>query len=783
MATMAGYNPNVSLLPNAGGSIQAMSGGGAPPGFNPSISLLPSAGGEINSYKGGFFDQEVQIIGGQPPAAGPVPRTASAPAAGPGAARVPRRPPVAPQPDAQPPPPTGAPAQPPAAPGDAAQPPEAPKPPEAAKPEESKPEKDEKDEKTKNIVIFGKSLVLEDPRKMASDVLTESQVEALKLFGLDGDKVSDKDKREIIIALFDGKCNTDKPLIFLQNCEPIRRVVQSLALNLLSHLKNTEGPGLEGVDKEPKVTLQELDDGSLKVCIQFDANQLSLLSKFIPKRVINAKKAKKANKPAAAPKPAERPEGEEPEENNENNESENGNNDAAALAAAMEEAARAERREPAGLAPGEPPLPRGPPAGEEPPREGGPPAPGRLPAGEEPPREREPPAPAGLPAGEEPPREREPPAPAGLPAGEEPPREEGPPAPAGLPAGEEPPREGEPPAPAAAERDFYQILGSPRFTVPSVANYRRLSRNAHPNRGGEPGQQTQINRAWEVLSNNTLRTIYDDALRAGQTHAQALEAVEREEQAEAVREGERRRQQNNQNNRNAAAAAAAAAGPPAEEEEGEEGEEASTTSGNNNSENGNNQAARNKAARNKATKNMPSPAGLFGENSDNNFVNNAARNKAAKNKEARNKATENMPSPAGLFGENADNFVNNAARNNAAPKPVNKNAKTYSAKNVKNFSQKLSRLQLNLQALQRGKKTPERAKRINSIKANIQSIKAVTGRNSNTIKSTLTKLRNKYANVNTQKRLTVGGKKKYKNNTIKKSKSKSRISTFRKNKK
>ena len=74
MATIPCYNPSVSLLPNGGGTIQAMSGGGAPPGFNPSISLLPSAGGDINSYKGGFFDQDIQIIGGE---GGPTGRSAS----------------------------------------------------------------------------------------------------------------------------------------------------------------------------------------------------------------------------------------------------------------------------------------------------------------------------------------------------------------------------------------------------------------------------------------------------------------------------------------------------------------------------------------------------------------------------------------------------------------------------------------------------------------------------------------------------------------------------------
>ena len=333
MASMAGYNPSASLLPNAGGTIQAMSGGGgAPMGFNPSVSLLPSAGGDINSYKGGFFDQDIQIIGGD----GPAGRSASSPAAvppgGPPPANVPpaaeaprvprKKPAVAPSPPqatgAVPPATTGA--VPPAATG-AAPPPVAD--PAAAKPEELKAEEPKADgakpedtkageaetnaesPKIKKIVLFGKSLDLEDPRKMNSDNLTETQMEALKLFGLDGDRVSQKEKRDVIIALFDGKCNTDKPLIFLQNCEPIRRIVQSLALNLLSHLKNSDGPGLNGVDKEPIVSFQQLDDGSMKVCIHFAKDQLSLLSSFVPKKVSNAaKKAKKANKPGKGEAPA-----------------------------------------------------------------------------------------------------------------------------------------------------------------------------------------------------------------------------------------------------------------------------------------------------------------------------------------------------------------------------------------------------------------------------------------------------------------------------------------------
>ena len=56
MATLTGYNPNVSLLPAGSGTIQHMSGGGMgmPPtaNYNANASLLPSAGGEIGLYKG-----------------------------------------------------------------------------------------------------------------------------------------------------------------------------------------------------------------------------------------------------------------------------------------------------------------------------------------------------------------------------------------------------------------------------------------------------------------------------------------------------------------------------------------------------------------------------------------------------------------------------------------------------------------------------------------------------------------------------------------------------------
>jgi hypothetical protein len=100
---------------------------------------------------------------------------------------------------------------------------------------------------------------------------------------------------------------------------------------------------------------------------------------------------------------------------------------------------------------------------------------------------------------------------------------------------------------------------------------------------------------------------------------------------------------------------------------------------------------------------------------------------------------------------------------------------------MKTYFQKMRNLQLNLDALQRGKRTSNRAKRINTLKANIQSLKNLSGRNSNTIEQALQKITNKYSDINKQERLSRGGKKR--NVTIRKNKLKSKTNTFRKNRK
>jgi len=140
---------------------------------------------------------------------------------------------------------------------------------------------------TKDIIIFGTPLHLEDPRKTDSDTFTESQIEALKLFGLDGDAVKDNEKRKILIALYDGKCNTEKPLIFLEKCEPIRTIVQRLALQLLGNIQSGNTNVLNNIQKEeqPIVEFNKLSDGSMKVSVTFKPGQLSILSKITKKKI------------------------------------------------------------------------------------------------------------------------------------------------------------------------------------------------------------------------------------------------------------------------------------------------------------------------------------------------------------------------------------------------------------------------------------------------------------------------------------------------------------------
>ena len=345
---LAGYNPNTSLLPSGGGPIQPMSGGGMgpPPGFNASQTMLPQASGAINPFSGGFMNEPIQLIPNNSPSVSfiggaaipkgikqtkitsdsievtwdnfdPAGKTYKAKAL----------PPV------PPPPVNGKEPEPVKAtitgridyPNKLAifeklapdtkykiqlfagtqQSLETPEfttlsksvstgtdTSENATAITSTPENKKNImllliqivDKVKEIILFGTPVQLENPKQRKNDNFTPAQLTALEKFGLDGPGLSTKEKFDVIQALYDGKCNTDQPMIFLQNCEPIRRIVQSLALNLLEKIQ-TKNSDISAIKKEeqPSIEYSKTDDGGMKICLSFKPGQLGLLSKFAPK--------------------------------------------------------------------------------------------------------------------------------------------------------------------------------------------------------------------------------------------------------------------------------------------------------------------------------------------------------------------------------------------------------------------------------------------------------------------------------------------------------------------
>jgi hypothetical protein len=287
---MQGYNPSASLLPGGGGAIQAMSGGGGMGGipptplYNASESLIPRVGGEVAAYRGGFFADDMEFIGGNTPTAqanGPSPTSGPGTAAGPTAATANAAP--IPTPTASGPTVTAANTVPTPVPSAA---------------------NAGSDSKTKAIMLFGKTITLEDPKNIRGGVFTSAQKEALAVFGLDGPGLSDSKKKDVLISLYEGQCNTDKSLIFQVDCKPMREIVQSLALNLLGKIRDHEATG-DAVNENagnPRVTAEKVNE-NFRVCIEFTPAQLPLLSKYKVEEFVQSKRTngpKKANDASSA---------------------------------------------------------------------------------------------------------------------------------------------------------------------------------------------------------------------------------------------------------------------------------------------------------------------------------------------------------------------------------------------------------------------------------------------------------------------------------------------------
>ena len=154
---------------------------------------------------------------------------------------------------------------------------------------------------------------------------------------------------------------------------------------------------------------------------------------------------------------------------------------------------------------------------------------------------------------------------------------------------------------------------------------------------------------------------------------------------------------------------------------------------------------------------------------NNNQASRAAAIAAAKEELAAKKAKnaikkEENNAEVAAAAKKANNNKTPKGSNNTTPKSNKSNKsnnkvtpKQYSKNNISKFTQKLNVLSRNLQAKQRSFKTPNRAATIKSINSNKQTLKGKTGMSSNVIRNSLTKIKNKYANVNTGKRLTLSG--------------------------
>jgi len=273
MSTLAGYNPNVSLLPNVGGTIQPMSGGAGPnavPVANnglrnavPAVNAVPVA---VNAAAAASTNA-VPVAVNANPAVNAVPVNAVPVAVN--AVPVNAVPVNAVPVNAVP---VAANAN-------------------AVTTASSNTPTNEKS--SKDITIFTTRLSLENPRKNPPNELTKNQEKALELFGLDGEAVSHADKLKILQGLFDGECNTDKPLIMLEQCEPIRRVVQSLAISLLERLSPEKKGNINALGEKPVVSYEKQADGNMKICMTLQHTQLQKLSEKVTK---NKNKNKNKNK-------------------------------------------------------------------------------------------------------------------------------------------------------------------------------------------------------------------------------------------------------------------------------------------------------------------------------------------------------------------------------------------------------------------------------------------------------------------------------------------------------
>ena len=92
----------------------------------------------------------------------------------------------------------------------------------------------------KDVIVFGNTYrltaIMTTDKKETIDSIQEdaSALAALEEFGLD--KKDQEIRQQILRALYSGKCNTDSSVSFLSLCEPIRIIIRQLALDFHTSL-------------------------------------------------------------------------------------------------------------------------------------------------------------------------------------------------------------------------------------------------------------------------------------------------------------------------------------------------------------------------------------------------------------------------------------------------------------------------------------------------------------------------------------------------------------------
>ena len=81
---------------------------------------------------------------------------------------------------------------------------------------------------------------------------------------MEGDAVTLNEKKKIVQAIYDRKCTTDGTLSMVVSCEPIRKVVQSLALNLMGMLEPQQAVVNNKNSKQTTKLFSQHEDETLK---------------------------------------------------------------------------------------------------------------------------------------------------------------------------------------------------------------------------------------------------------------------------------------------------------------------------------------------------------------------------------------------------------------------------------------------------------------------------------------------------------------------------------------